>query len=336
MDDLDYNYTCPAKVNFILKIGEKNQNNLHSIFSLIIKIAIYDKISFKFTNGFYKIKTVSGESISNQLSEEKKVEYDEFLEKNLSNENNIIIKCAKLFFDAIKVRGINLQDKGLDIYIEKNIPIQAGLGGGSSDGAGILIKLNDIFQKPLNLNELKKIALKIGSDLPFFLTKKNAVVTGCGELLTDIEDDLLEKYYIVLIVPDFGISTKDAYNVFDDYILTKKLNYYNIMNLDLNNYINKTIFSFNGDFKLSYENKEFKNINPENDFEIAIFEKYPILKDIKDSMKFYKAQFSLLCGSGSAIFGVFMTKDIALDYLSKLSSFSFYKRILLSYIATTI
>jgi 4-diphosphocytidyl-2-C-methyl-D-erythritol kinase len=336
VDNLNYNYICPAKVNFTLKIGRKNQNNLHTILSLIRKIAIYDKISFKFTDGFYKIKTVSGESISNQLSEEKKIEYDKFLNKNLSNENNIIIKCAKLFFDTVNVKNINLKNRGLDICIEKNIPIQAGLGGGSSDGAGMLTILNDVFKNPLNLNELKKIALKIGSDLPFFLTKKNAVVTGCGEILIDVEDDLLANYYIVLIVPDFGISTKDAYNVFDDYILTKKLNYYNIMSLDLNNYINEIIISFNGGFKPSYEDKEVKSINPENDFEAAVFEKYPILQDIAESMMLYKARFSLLCGSGSAIFGAFETKDAAINYFKNLGSFSFYKRIFLNYITTTI
>ncbi len=310
MENLDYRYFAPAKVNFILKIGDKNPKGLHNIVSLIRKIAIFDKISFSI-GSTYSIKAVCGKIIAGGLPPSRRAAYNEFLELNLSNENNIIVKCARLFFNKI-----NVKDKGLNLYIEKNIPLQAGLGGGSSDAAGVLIKLNKIFNYPLSMNELIKLALEAGSDIPFFLTGRDAIVTGSGEVIKEIPKGRLTKYYIVIIVPGFGISTKDAYGGYDDFILTKKLNYYNIYNLNLDSFL--------------------KDNRPENDFEPFILGKYPILKEIKDSMMDFKAKFSLLSGSGSAVFGGFTIKNAALRYFTNIKTFNFSDNIFLSSWTTTL
>ncbi|MCL4542202.1 MAG: 4-(cytidine 5'-diphospho)-2-C-methyl-D-erythritol kinase [Deltaproteobacteria bacterium] len=298
-DSMDLYYYAPAKINFSLKIGKRGPNNLHEIQSLTRKIGIFDKISFKFTNGDYRISVIPGKIL------EKGIFKSEL--ESISNADNMAIKAAKIYFKIL-----NIKNKGVDILIEKNIPIKAGLGGGSSDAAGMLLKLNEIFNSPLSINELRKLAFGIGSDVTFFLTKGDAVITGFGESIYEISEAVLPKYFIVLIIPDFGIDTKGAYNDFDDFLLTNNADYYNIQYLD------------------------FKNIKFENDFEPVIFRKHQILRGIKDSMMQCGAELSLLSGSGSAVFGAFKSKEKAVAYLDSLGSFPFNKRVVLGSLATTL
>ncbi|MHB8231286.1 MAG: 4-(cytidine 5'-diphospho)-2-C-methyl-D-erythritol kinase [bacterium] len=292
-------YYAPAKVNFSLRIGRREHGSLHKIQSLMRKIQITDKISFNITEGDYKIKAVPGDIIKNSKIEESV--------QLISNENNIVIRAAKSFFNKL-----NIKNKGIDVLIEKNIPFNAGLGGGSSDGAGLLLKLNEAFKNILDKTELVKLALEIGSDVPFFLTEGDAMVSGFGGNILEIEAGTLPRYYIVLIIPDFGISTKEAYADYDDFLLTNKMNYYNIQYLG------------------------FKDLEFINDFECVIFKKYPVLKEIKESFIKSCAEISLLSGSGSAIFGAFKTVEAANSYLDNLKSFNFYERVNLSHLAATL
>jgi len=165
----------------------------------------------------------------------------------------------------------------------------------------MLFKLNEIFNHPLSPLELQSLAFKIGSDVPFFLTEGDAVITGFGEDVHVVPRSAMPKYFIVLIVPNFGLSTKEVYSDFDDFLLTNNANYYNIQYLD------------------------FKNIKFENDFEAVVFEKYPVLRDIRDYMMQYGAELSLLSGSGSTVFGAFKDKKKAVTYLKNLASFPFNK-----------
>ncbi len=295
----DIVYFAPAKVNFSLNIGKKESCGLHKIVSLMRKINVKDKITFNLTDGQYNIKTVAGSNLKNKISEREL--------QSLSNEGNITIKTAKLFFNTLNVRN-----KGIDILIEKNIPFNAGLGGGSSDGAGLLLKLNEIYGNHLDKLELTKIALKIGSDVPFFLTEKDAVVSGFGEKIEEIEPGALAKYYIVLVIPDFGISTKKAYDDYDDFLLTNKSNYYNIQYLG------------------------FKELKLKNDFENVIFANYKVIKEIKESMILNGAEISLLSGSGSAVFGAFTSEHSAKEYISKIKSFNFNNIVHLIFLTETL
>lgn len=299
-----YSYKSPAKINFSLKIGKREDSGLHKIVSLMRTVNLYDKVFYNFkcnegSKNKFNIKVEPGEVITNSILAEGL----EFIE----NENNFVIKAAKIFFEKI-----GLQDYGLDIKIIKNIPMKAGLGGGSSNSAGMLESLNKIFNKPFDLEELKHLGLEIGSDVPFFLTNGTAVVSGFGEEIHEIKDEPAPDYFVVLLFPDFGIPTFQAYADFDDFILTNNLNYYNMQYLD------------------------FKNLSYENDFETVIFDKYPVLREMKESMVSNGAKISLLSGSGSTVFGAFKTKKSAESYLDKLNSFSFKDRISLSYLASTL
>ncbi|MCL4428602.1 MAG: 4-(cytidine 5'-diphospho)-2-C-methyl-D-erythritol kinase [Deltaproteobacteria bacterium] len=292
-------YYASAKINFSLRIGRKETVGLHKIHSLMRRIGITDKISFKVTEDGYRIKVIPGAILKNSGIEVGL--------ESISNENNIVIKAAKSFFNKL-----NIGDKAIDVLIEKNIPFNAGLGGGSSDGAGLLLKLNEVYNNILDKVELRKLALETGSDMPFFLEESDAIVSGFGENVEKIEAGVLPKYYIVLIIPDFGISTKDAYADYDDFLLTNNINYYNIQYLG------------------------FKDLMFENDFESVIFKKYPILKEIKESLSLNGAETSLLSGSGSAIFGAFKNLADANSYIDELKSFHFYRRICLSYLTETL
>ena len=292
-------YYAPAKINFSLRIGRKEPSGLHKIHSIMRRIGITDKISFKITENGYEIKVVPGAVLKNSGMEAGL--------QSISNENNIVAKAAKSFFNKL-----NVKNKGIHVLIEKNIPFNAGLGGGSSDGAGLLLKLNEAYNNILEKVELRQLALETGSDMPFFLTEGDAAVSGFGENIEEIKTGVLPKYYIVLIMPDFGISTKEAYADYDDFLLTKNINYYNIQ-------------------YLGFEDLEF-----ENDFEKVILKKYPVLKEIKESLVLNGAELSLLSGSGSAIFGAFKTLSGANSYLNNLKSFHFYHRVHLSYLTETL
>ena len=292
-------YYAPAKINFSLRIGRKEPSGLHKIHSIMRRIGITDKISFKITENGYKVKVFPGAVLKNSGMEAGL--------QSISNENNIVAKAAKSFFNKL-----NIKNKGIHVLIEKNIPFNAGLGGGSSDGAGLLLKLNEAYNNILEKVELRKLALETGSDVPFFLTEGDAVVSGFGENIEEIKTGALPKYYIVLIMPDFGISTKEAYADYDDFLLTKNINYYNIQYLG------------------------FEDLKFENDFEKVILKKYPVLKEIKESLILNGAELSLLSGSGSAIFGAFKTLNGANSYLNNLKSFHFYHRVHLSYLTETL
>ncbi len=294
--------TCraPAKVNFFLRVGEKKSpNGLHKIQSLIRKVGIFDKIYFNITGGDYNVKVIAGENIK-----KSRIKFDI---ESISNENNIAVKAAKSFFERA-----GIFNRGIDILIEKNIPFNAGLGGGSSDAAGLLLKLNEKFGGILDKTELRELALKTGSDVPFFLSEGDAIVSGFGEDIEEIKAGELPRYYIALIIPDFGVSTKEAYSDYDDFILTNNINYYNIHFLD------------------------FKHLEFINDFERVIFDRHPVLKEIKESLILSGAEGALLSGSGSAIFGAFRTEEKARLYLDNLKSFLFYERINLSFLTATL
>ena len=336
MEYIRYSYLAPAKVNFILKIGEKNPaNNLHNIFSIIRRISIFDKVTFEINEDRNKLKNIPGEAVASQLTKKELQEYTENLEKELSTDKNLIIKASNLFFNTI-----NLKNKYINAIIEKNIPMQAGLGGGSSDAAGMLNILNKIYNNPLNYNELNNIAIKLGSDVSFYLKEKDSFVTGNGEIIKSISKRSLKKYYITVVVPKFGVSTKEAYDAFDDLVLTKKINYYNIFNLNFNYNFDKLNIKNENDFeKIDLKNcfNSSIDLKCENDFENVILNKYPVLKKIKNSMikKNMKAELGMLSGSGSAMFGVFKSKKDALIYLNNIGKERFSSQIKFKFLGET-
>lgn len=184
-----------AKINLGLNILGKNEDGYHELDMMMAPISLYDTLNIKF---FQK----KGNLI---------------LKSNIKgvplNEKNIIYKIYEAFYNET-----SLQRENIEVYLDKNIPFQAGLGGGSSDGAFFLKTLNEYHKSPLTLQEMIDLGKKIGADIPFFIVNETVRAKGIGEILEKTVNNLDAK--IILIKPNFGISTAEAYRGYSQ--LTEK------------------------------------------------------------------------------------------------------------------
>lgn len=243
---------CPAKINLTLDIVGKRPDGFHDIKSIMQMIDLYDYLTINVSDGENKI-TLSGTS--------EEIPY---------NEKNLIYKAAKLFFEYTQIT-----DKSVDIFIEKNIPIAAGLAGGSTDAAGTIFGLNQIFNK-LSKEEMHNLCAQLGSDLNVCLEGGCLLATGRGE---KIEKLPFRENYVTLIKPkNLGISAKEAYTKFSQ--LEKK------PNLDMS-------FKMIDSIKTNTDIRQFLH----NDLEVAVFNDYEELKQIKKAIPE-----AIMSGSGSTYF----------------------------------
>jgi len=169
-----------AKINLSLDVLKKRDDGYHEIISLFQNISLYDRLSIVKIDRGLEIKS------------------------NVEIENNILYKVWDLFCEKYKE-----PEFGFRVILEKNIPMEAGLGGGSADAAALLFFLGKTFKIPTS--ELLNLAIKIGSDVPFFLIGGTAVVKGKGEKIEPLP--ALKGYYVDLLTSENGISTKEAYSL---------------------------------------------------------------------------------------------------------------------------
>jgi len=180
---------CPAKINLDLKVYPINSDGFHPIKSIMQTINLFDYLTISISEGD-KI-FLNGNS--------SEIPYDE---------KNICYRAAKLFLEKIK------KEYEIKIYIEKNIPVCAGLAGGSTDGAGVLYGLNKLLNEPLNKKELHNLASQLGSDLNFCLEGGRQLCEGRGEILTPQE---FIEFPLTLVKPkNLQISAREAYQAFDN------------------------------------------------------------------------------------------------------------------------
>ncbi|MGD1007583.1 MAG: 4-(cytidine 5'-diphospho)-2-C-methyl-D-erythritol kinase [Ignavibacteriaceae bacterium] len=244
-----------AKINIGLNIINKRPDGYHNIETIFYPINIFDTITFELSDAF------SIESNNSQLVKE---------------DGNSIIKAVHILE---KETGNKLNVK---VFLEKNIPIDAGMGGGSSDGAAALMALNNLFDLKLNQNKLKELALQIGSDAPYFINPVPSIAQSRGEVLKEIKFNI--PYPVLIINPGIHISTKWAYeNLIPD---MPHKNISEIPELD----------------KIDF--RELKNILT-NDFEKVVFPKFPEIENIKIQLYDLGAVFALMTGSGSTAYGIF-------------------------------
>ncbi len=256
MDNSSY-----AKINLFLKIGKKLHSGYHSLQSVMQRIELSDNIAIE------------------PLHEDKIIV--ESTHPELSSEENLAYKAALLLKKKYKVK------QGAKIYIEKNIPLQSGLGGGSSNAAATILSLNKLWGLKLKERQLVDMAMQIGSDVPFFIGENAALVEGTGDKIKWIKKSF--SINIVLINPGFRISTKWAYSAFDRQkpkIKTKA---------DIN------------DLVKAIERKNIKEIanNLHNDFETIVAKKYKAINEIKTNLIRNDALNAIVSGSGPTVFAVF-------------------------------
>ena len=254
---------APAKVNFGLRILSKRKDSFHNLETIFCPVKLYDVVTINISpakKGSIFVKTNAGSA--------------------LEGRKNICYKAAEMFLREFIVT----ENYRITISIKKNIPHGAGLGGGSSDAAAVLKMLAKYFKKSAS-PKLKKLALALGSDVPFFLLGKAAYATGRGEKLIPLPGFRI-KGKILLVNPGIHIPTPWAF---------KELN------------ISKSKRAIL---------KKIKKFNPAepklmiNDFERVVFRKYPEIEKLKLDMIAFGAEYALMSGSGSTVYGVFRSKQI--------------------------
>ena len=241
------------------------------------KINLGLHVTGKRSDGYHTIETIFYPIPLTDALEAVKSEKTSFSQTGIklesSPEDNLVMKAYNLMAEEYKIPP-------LDIYLKKVIPSGAGLGGGSADAAFTLKLLNDLCECNITDNELEKMAASIGADCPFFIQNKPVVATGTGNIFKP-SDVSLKGYVIYVVKPPVAVSTKEAYS---------------------NIKPQKPEFSLD---KLSaFPVAEWRHIL-RNDFEPSVFEKYPIIGEIKNKLYSMGAEYAAMSGSGSAVFGLF-------------------------------
>jgi 4-diphosphocytidyl-2-C-methyl-D-erythritol kinase len=260
-----------AKINLGLKVLNKRDDNFHNINSIFIQIDLHDTLNF------IPSKKFSIECDNNHIP---------------TNHHNTIYKAYNILDDIYSFNN------HYTILLNKKIPIESGLGGGSSNAAATLMMLNKIHNLNLNVEQLMEIGIKIGSDVPFFIKGGCKLVSGRGEIINKYNAPNLKTLSFLLFFPKFSISTSWAYkkikNNLDDRVDSTK-------------------------FPALDEVVDWKLF--ENSFEKVVGSAYPEILEIKELIMNTGALYSSLSGSGSTMFGVYK-KEFIKEAKNKLNNYN--------------
>ncbi len=264
----------PAKVNLTLDVVSKRKDGYHNLETIMVLVSLCDIIEITGT-------------MSNQI---------EIISNNKdlpTDSGNIIHRAVKLLQEKTGIK------KGAIIKLNKKIPIAAGLGGGSSNGASVLLALNKLWKTGLTINHLAEIGKKLGADVPFFVYGKTALARGIGEKIYPIK--IKKDFWLVLVNPGFPVSTAWVYKNLN-LPLTKKAE---------NN--NKLISLLEKGERPDLWSKYLFN-----DLENITLKKFPVLTKIKKAIMESGALNVLMSGSGPSVFGLFASRNKAVVACSKL------------------
>ncbi|MCK5099384.1 MAG: 4-(cytidine 5'-diphospho)-2-C-methyl-D-erythritol kinase [Desulfobacteraceae bacterium] len=273
----------PAKINCFLNVTGKRDDGYHELTSLMVPVELYDEIEIEIEEtGNSEIKVVC--------------DHPDVPEGEL----NIASKAASLFYKKLYSVKAKRQNNVL-IRIKKKIPVGAGLGGGSSNAASVLMALNNFHGEIFSRPQLMKASLVLGADVPFFVFESPAIVGGIGEKLEKC--NVLVPYYILLCYPGISASTAKVFKNFD-IKLTEKT-------------------KFDIDTRLNIRGKKKKIDAAEymhNDLEDVACRLYPDIRHTKEEMEFVLSEKVCLTGSGSTLFAFFVDYEKAKKACSLLSN----------------
>ncbi|GBD87088.1 4-diphosphocytidyl-2-C-methyl-D-erythritol kinase [bacterium BMS3Abin03] len=245
----------PAKINIGLNVINRRKDGFHNIETIFYPLLLADKLTIEKAGSF---KFESSSKDMEQLKE------------------NLIFRAIEIL-EEFAGRKFNVH-----IYLEKNIPIGAGLGGGSSNAASTLKALIKLFNVEISNDKLREIALDLGSDVPFFLNSIPCFAGSRGENITPVRLSIPNP--ILVVNPGIHISTKKAFEKIKPQVRERSLH----------ELINQTSISIDDLKKIA-----------ENDFESYTFNKYPAVKQIKEKLYEAGAEFAMMTGTGSTVFGIF-------------------------------
>ena len=244
----------PAKINLWLEIIGKRDDGYHEVSSLMLPVAVYDYLQVK--------RSPEGLSL---ICEHPEVPKDA---------SNLACRAAQVY---LQTAGY---ESGIHIQLDKNIPVGAGLGGGSADAAAVLLAMNQLFERRFSMMQLSQMAHMLGADVPFFLTNRPALATGIGEKIDHVGG--VPEYPLVLVKPPLTVSTSWVYQRLK---LTR-----GVSRIKISTFLAHP-----------WQLHDFM----ENDLESVTLNEYPLLIKIKQWMMAQGAVGALMSGSGPTVFGIF-------------------------------
>ena len=262
---------APAKLNIRLKIIGRRPDGYHELISLMVPVGLFDHLELEMTGqGGIRIEC-KGFPVPD-------------------NEDNLAFRAAEAFFSQADIAP------GLFLKLTKNIPVAAGLGGGSSDAAGTLMTLTSMCPNSLLPEDLGRMAARLGADVPFFLHNQPCIARGIGEILEPI--DKWPRFWYLIITPHLKISTSWVYS-------------------NLNFELTKGDY----DFIINALEKDPLCITKllENDLERVTTSHFPVINTIKRILMDAGAEGALMSGSGPSVFGIFRSKEQALRAKKRLN-----------------
>lgn len=274
-----------AKINLSLDVCSVRDDGYHEVAMVMQTIGIYDKLVF-----------------------EKREEPGIIIETNAGflpvNENNLINKAARLLMDEFGVKG------GLYVYLNKFIPVSAGLAGGSTDAAATMIAVNRLFELNLSMKQLQERATKVGADVPYCLMRGTVLATGIGEKLKRLPP--MPKCKVVIAKPAANISTKTVYEKFD--------------RVECNRHPDIDAMC------RAIEEGSLEGIaaNMGNVLENVTIPMVPAIQTIKDEMLACNAMNAMMSGSGPTVFGLFANEEDATECFHRLRESGYAKQVYLT------
>jgi len=266
-----------AKVNLGLRVLYKRPDGYHEVRTILQTISLADRVELE-----YRRSTASGGDRRVELTCSR---------ADLSGGENLAAQAARQLLEATGSRGV------VRIHLTKRIPVGAGLGGGSSDAAAVLRALGWLLRPRPGISVLLRLAKALGSDVPFFLLGGRALGLGRGTELYPLPEG--PERWMLLLTPRLEISTAQAYQQ-------------GSRDLTSHGWEDKIDRFCSSAYGFEQGVAEGIGAAPENDFEAVIFRLHPKLKQLKARLQEWGAQPALLCGSGSALFGVFADRQQAL------------------------
>ena len=253
----------PAKINLFLHIFGKRPDGYHELFSLMCRVTLFDELTLQIGRG-------------------KIIEIDCSHPDVPADDTNLAHRAVSLFHSKLN------SAQGVNIHLNKKIPVAAGLGGGSSNAASVLLALNAYYDHPFTREQLMEMGFALGADVPFFIFQKPAIATGIGEKLEAFEEGL--PYHILLLYQGISISTAETYQ-------------------NLN-------FGLTNDQKKPTSNSlKQDRFNPArhltNDLERVTIAKHPEIGLAKEKLLNLGAIGALMSGSGPTVFGLFDNAETA-------------------------
>lgn len=273
-----------AKINLGLDVLGRRENGYHDVRMVMQSIYLYDNVTIEKT-------------------EEPGIQLVTNLYYLPIDENNIAYKAAKMLMDEFQILS------GVKIILDKHIPVAAGMAGGSSNAAAVLVGMNRLFGLNLSQQELMERGVKLGADVPYCVMRGTVLAEGIGEILTPL--DPMPKCYVLVAKPAIGVSTKVVYEKLDSKEIEDHPDIDSIL--------------------AGLKEQDLKKVAASmgNVLERVTVDDYPIIEDIKNVMLEAGALNAMMSGSGPTVFGIFEDKKTAKEAQRKMRSSGLTKQIYL-------